>query len=82
VTASERAVNAALVDVWRAQLVAARQLQPISQRALSERVGVTQQRLSEWESGTYTPTVANWQVWAGALGFDLQLIPTQPEGAR
>jgi HTH-type transcriptional regulator/antitoxin HipB len=73
----DRAVNAAQIDVWVAQLVAARKLQGLSQRALAARMGVPQSRLSEWEMGTYVPLVANWQLWAGALGFELQLVPTQ-----
>lgn len=78
-SALDRAVHAAQVDLWRAQLVAARQLQGLSQRALATRIGVPQPRLSEWELGVYTPTVANWQAWGGALGFELQLVPTKPE---
>lgn len=76
-TASDRAVNAALVDVWRAQLVAARRLQGISQRALAEQMGVRQAQLGAWELGDITPDLANWQLWAGALGFELQMAQTQ-----
>lgn len=71
----DRAVHAAQVDLWRAQLVAARRLQRLSQRALAPRIGVPQPRLSEWELGVYVPLVPNWQAWGGALGFELQMVP-------
>jgi transcriptional regulator with XRE-family HTH domain len=82
-TATERAVNAAQVDLWRAWLVAARKLQGLSQRALASRLGIRQSNLCQWENGHITPSMENWLLWAGALKWNLRLSPDeQPQGAK
>lgn len=43
----------------------------LRQGVLAAQLGVTQQALCNWERGTTTPTAANAQAWAAALGVEV-----------
>lgn len=81
-TSMPRAVYTAQVDVWVAQLAAARKLKGLTQRDLCHQIGIRQARLSQWETGAEWPNVLSLQLWAGSLGFELQLVPAQSEGEQ
>lgn len=79
-SALDRALIDAQIDVWTAQLTAARRLQNLTQRELAERTGTTQARVGAWETESATreqPTVLSLMLWAGALGFELQMVPAE-----
>lgn len=51
----------------------------LSQRALARHAGMTQARLSDWETGKAMPTLQNLVPTLEHLGFELAFVPT---GAR
>lgn len=46
----------------------------MSQARLAQAMGTVQSAVSELESGTSEPTLPTLTKWAGALGFDVQII--------
>jgi transcriptional regulator with XRE-family HTH domain len=54
-----------------------RLLHQLSQRALGAQAGITQARLSDWETGNAIPTLPTLVRVAHALGYDLALIPRE-----
>ncbi len=58
-------------NVFGSNLRALRAERRISQAALAKAVGVTQQAVSEWESGNMEPTLSN--LWALADFFEISV---------
>jgi transcriptional regulator with XRE-family HTH domain len=54
-----------------------RLLHQLSQRKLGAQAGITQARLSDWETGNAIPTLPTLVRVAHALGYDLALIPRE-----
>lgn len=78
--ALDRAVHVKLAQMWVARLKTARKDQGVTQKQLGARIGVGKSLIRNWECGIHLPSVPSLMAWAEALGFDLQLVPTQPEG--
>lgn len=80
-SALDRALIDAQIDVWTAQLTAARRLQNLSQRELAALIGTTQARVGAWETDSCAreqPTLRSLMLWAGALKFSLLMVPAEP----
>jgi transcriptional regulator with XRE-family HTH domain len=58
-------------------LTAARHRAGLSQRALSEKVGLAQSHLSKIERGAVDPQISSLMEIARVLGLELMLVPTQ-----
>lgn len=56
-------------------LAHARRAQNLTQRAMASRCGTTQSSVSEWETGSTGMTTESLIRAAGALGYDVALIP-------
>lgn len=59
---------------WRAALKAARKNQGMSVTQVGERVGVSHQTISNWETGARTPSPEHIQEWARALGLRARYV--------
>lgn len=70
----------ALVQVWTAQLALARLQAGLTQRELAPLLFTNQTSVSFWETGRSVPDLLNLMAWADVLGFDLLMVPKQPEG--
>jgi transcriptional regulator with XRE-family HTH domain len=57
-----------------ALLAAARQAQGITQRDLADRIGVTDDLVSRWESGVRQPRLDNLVAWVAALGGVVAIV--------
>lgn len=57
------------------QLRAERVRRGWSEWDIASRVGCDQSAVNHWERGRRNPLPSNLRAWAGALGFDLLLVP-------
>lgn len=58
------------------QLAAQRRAQHLTQKQLAQRSGIDQAEISRIERGQANPTTATLGALTGALGLDVQLIPS------
>lgn len=69
-----------MTDPTVAALKAERKARGLSLQQLGEILGrKTYQTPWQWESGSNDPSLSNLRQWAAALGYDLALIPREPE---
>jgi ribosome-binding protein aMBF1 (putative translation factor) len=59
------------------QLSAQRRAQHLTQKQLAERSGIHQAEISRIERGQANPTTATLGALTGALGLDIQLVPSK-----
>ena len=59
------------------QLAAQRRAQHLTQKQLAERSGIDQAEISRIERGQANPTTATLGALTGALGLDIQLVPSK-----
>jgi transcriptional regulator with XRE-family HTH domain len=52
----------------------------LSQKEVSDLIGVSQGMVSNWETGQHAPSLENLDGWARALGFRVRLV--QANGRR
>ena len=64
-----------VTDIGRA-LRAARKAEGLSQKALSDRIGLTQAQISRFENGKSDPRLSSLVEVARGLGVEVMLVPT------
>jgi transcriptional regulator with XRE-family HTH domain len=61
------------VDIFVKTLRDARLLKKMTQREVADRIGVTTQTFSNWETESSVPRFDNALKWAALMGYDVRL---------
>ena len=59
-----------------AKLIAQRYFIGVTQRELSEKIGVDSGLVSKWEIGNRKPSIFMTFCWANALNLDIEVVPS------
>ena len=67
---------------WNERIAAARKAAGLTQEALGEKLGVSRQAVSKWETGTADPSTSNLLALAKLFGVSAEELLRSVEKAR